>query len=451
MKKIQEKIQNLSESNFLKLFFSFITLSFFVAAACMPDRANMINGLWEIITGPSKISTNYFAVGGYAATFLNMGLVSAICLVLYQITGAKVTNVSTLAFLLTAGFCSWGIHVLNIWPTVLGVVLYCIIKKEKLGNNVNAMLFSTGIAPLITELMLRYPGTEVGFTFIGVALSILVGLAIGFFLPAGLAFSPKVHKGFDLYSAALPIGMMAFFLQAILYKTQGVALPAAPDAATLQVASQATANIFCGIVFGLSVVIAFLLGCKPKDYWKVLKDPALVTNFTSTYGNATFLMNFGVYGLLILGYYNLIGASFNGITFGIIFCMVACCNSGSHPGNVWPIVAGYVASSFVFGWIAKLTGGNFTGAINAQAIIVGLCYANGLSPIADKYGWHYGFLAAVMHYVLVTSVPNLHGGYCLYNGGFTAALICLILVPQLEKFSKTKEERSINKLSSKSA
>ncbi len=451
MKKFLDKIKNLSESDFLKLFFSFITLAFLVAAVCMPDRANMFKGLWEIITNPSKISTNYFAVGGYAATFLNMGLVCAICLALYHITGAKVNNASTLAFLLTAGFCSWGIHVLNIWPTMLGVVLYCIIKKEKLAGNVNAMLFSTGIAPLITELMLRYPGTEVGFTLVGIGLSILVGLAIGFFLPAGLTFSPKVHKGFDLYSAALPIGMMAFFLQAILYKTQGVALPAAPDAATLQIASRMTVNIFCGAVFGLSVVAAFLLGCKPKDYWNLLKDPNLVTNFSSTYGNATFLMNFGIYGLLILGYYNLIGASFNGITFGIIFCMVACCNSGSHPGNVWPIVAGYVVSSFVFGWIAKLTGGNFAGAINAQAIIVGLCYANGLSPISDKYGWQYGFLAAVMHYVLVTSVPNLHGGYCLYNGGFTAALICIILVPQLERFSKTKEECTGKRLFSKRA
>ncbi len=451
MKKFLDKIKNLSESDFLKLFFSFITLAFLVAAVCMPDRANMFKGLWEIITNPCKISTNFFAVGGYAATFLNMGLVCAICLGLYQITGAKVTNVSTLAFLLTAGFCSWGIHVLNIWPTVLGVVLYCFIKKEKLSANVNAMLFSTGIAPLITELMVRYPGTEAGFTVVGLLLSLVVGLAIGFFLPAGLTFSPKVHKGFDLYSAALPIGMMAFFLQAILYKTQGVALPAAPDAATLQIASRMTVNIFCGAVFGLSVVAAFLLGCKPKDYWNLLKDPNLVTNFSSTYGNATFLMNFGIYGLLILGYYNLIGASFNGITFGIIFCMVACCNSGSHPGNVWPIVAGYVVSSFVFGWIAKLTGGNFAGAINAQAIIVGLCYANGLSPISDKYGWQYGFLAAVMHYVLVTSVPNLHGGYCLYNGGFTAALICIILVPQLEKFSKTKEERTGKRLFSKRA
>lgn len=443
-----KKIKSCSESDFLKLFFGLVTACFLIAAVCMPDRGQMFSGLWQIISQPSKISTNYFAVGGYAATFLNMGLVALICLLLFAVLKAPVTNVSNLAFLLTLGFCSWGINVLNIWPTILGVVIYCLVKKEKLSANANAMLFSTGIAPLITELMVRYPNAEaVGFNVPGVLLALAVGFVIGFFLPAGLAMSPKIHKGFDLYSAALPIGMTAFFLQAVLYKTMGVALPAAPDASTLQVASRLTVNVFCCVVFGLCVVFALVLGCRPKDYWRLLTDPALVTNFSSAYGNAVFLMNVGVYGLFILGYYNLIGGTFNGVTFGIIFCMLATCNSGSHPGNVWPIMLGYVVASAVFGWLSALAGGTFAGAVNAQAIMVGLCYANGLSPIADKYGWQYGFLAAMMHYVLVTSVPSLHGGYCLYNGGFTAALICIILVPQLEKLCRTKEERRLLKTS----
>ena len=445
-----KKIKSLNESNFLKLLFTLFTAAFLIAAVCMPDRSTMFTGLWKIISGPSKVSTNYFAVGGYAATFLNMGLVALICLVLYCLPGAVATNASTLAFILTLGFGSWGINVLNIWPTFLGVAVYALVKKEKLSSLVNAMLFSTGIAPLITDLLIRYPGVEViGFNWAGLGIALFVGLLIGFFLPAGLAASPKIHKGFDLYSAALPIGMTAFFLQATLYKTMGVALPAAPAADTLQVASASIVNIFCLSLFGLCIVLAFVLGCKPKDYWTLLKDPELVTNFSSTYGNATFLMNVGVYGLFILGYYNLIGATFNGITFGIIFCMLACCNSGSHPANVWPIMLGYVVSSFVFGWLSKLVGGTFAGAINAQAICVGLCYANGLSPISDKYGWRYGFIASVMHYLLVTSVPSLHGGYCLYNGGLTAALICIILVPELERFFKTKDERKIQRLAAK--
>ena len=439
-----KKIQSLSESDFLKLVFAVFSTAFLIGAVCMPDRGSMFTGLWQIISNPSKISTNYFAVGGYAATFLNMALVGFACLVLFVLLKATATNVSNLAFILTLGFCSWGINILNMWPSMLGVVLYCLIKREKLGANVNAMLFSTGIAPLITDLMLRYPHAEaVGFNAAGILLALAVGIAIGFFLPAGLVNSPKVHKGFDLYSAALPVGMTAFFLQATLFKTMGVALPAAPDAATLQVASRLTTNVFCCVLFGFFVVAAFALGCRPRDYWKLLTDPDLVTNFSSAYGNAVYLMNVGVYGLFILAYYNLVGATFNGVTFGVIFCMLACCNSGSHPGNVWPIMLGYVVASTVFGWLSALAGGTFAGAVNAQAIVVGLCYANGLSPIADKYGWRYGFLAAVMHYVLVTSVPTLHGGYCLYNGGFTAALICLILVPSLERFCRTKEERRV--------
>ena len=437
-----KKIKNLSESDFLKLFFAFFTLVFLVAAVCMGDRGSMFTGLWQIMSQPSKISTNYFAVGGYAATFLNMGLVSAICLLLFLVFKGTLTNVSNLAIILTVGFASWGINILNIWPSIFGVMIYGFVKKEKLGYLVNAMLFSTGIAPLITDLMIRYPNAEaVGFNLEGILIALAVGFVIGFFLPAGLANSPKVHKGFDLYSAALPVGMTAFLLNATLYKTLGVALPAAPAAESLQVASRLTVNVFCCILFGLCIVFAFVLGCRPKDYWRLLIDPDLVTNFSSTYGNSVYLMNVGVFGLFILGYYNLIGASFNGVTFGIIFCMLATCNSGSHPGNVWPIMLGYIVASAVCGWISPLVGGNFAFAVNAQAICVGLCYANGLSPIADKYGWKFGFLAAVLHYLLVTSVPSLHGGFCLYNGGFTAALICIILVPELERFARTKDER----------
>ena len=441
-----KKIKNLPEGSFLKLLFAFWAAFFLVAAFFMPDRATMLPDLWQILSQPSKLTCSYFATGGYAATFLNMGLICLICLGFFVVFKGTPNNASTLAVILTTGFGVWGINILNMWPSVFGVWLYCLVKKEKFGPNVNAMLFSTGIAPLLTDLMIRYPHAEViGFNLTGILLSLLVGAIIGFFLPAGLAFSPKVHKGFDLYSAALPVGMTAFFLNGALYKTMGVALPAGAPAEQLAVTSPVIVNTFCILLFSTCIAAAFLLGCKPKDYWRLLTDPALVTNFSSTYGNATFLMNVGAFGLFILGYYNLIGASFNGVTFGIIFCMLATCNSGSHPANVWPIMAGYVVTSFLFGWLSSLLGGNFATAVNAQAIVVGLCYANGLSPIADKYGWGFGMLAAGLHYLLVTSVPNLHGGFCLYNGGFTACLICLVLVPELEKFFHTKEERKLAK------
>ena len=436
------KIKNLSESSFLKLFFGFLTAAFLIAAACMPDRAQMLTGLWQIISQPAKISTNDFAVGGYAATFLNMGLVGLCFLALFVVLKANANNVSTFGFILTVGFSSWGITVVNIWPTILGVVLYCLVKKEKLSANVNAMMFSTGIAPLISDLLVRYPNAEVvGFNLPGLVVTLLVGLFIGFLLPAGLSHAPNVHKGFDLYSAAVPVCLFAFFLNATLYKTLGIDLPAAPAAETLQVASRTIVNSFCAVVFGLCIIFALAMGCKVKDYWKLLSADDHVGSITGRMGTPVFLMNVGVFGLFILAYYNAIGATFNGVTFGIIFCMLCTCNSGSHSGNVWPIMLGYVVGSTVFGWLSSLAGGSYAMSINAQAICVGLCFANGLSPVSIKNGWFWGMVAAIMHFLLVTSVPNLHGGYCLYNGGFTAAVICVITIPVLERFCKTRAEK----------
>ena len=442
-----KKLKALSPDRFLRLLFAFFTLAFLAGAVILPDRAAMFDGLWRIASQTAKVATNYFDYGGFSGAFLNAGLVCLICTALFFLPKAKANAASVIAFLLTAGFAFWGINVVNIWFGFLGVALYCLVKRESLGANVNAMIFTSGLAPLISDLLLRYPNADVtGFSWTGLLLALGVGLIIGFFLPAGLANSPNLHRGYDLYSAAVPIGMTAFFLRAVLYTVLGGNLSDLKVLTDLKVASWSVCNVFCFIVFGLCIVFALLMGCKPKDYWQLLKDPGYSVSFSGKYGTAAMLMNVGVYGLFIVLYYNLIGADFNGVTFGCIFCMLACCNSGSNPRTVWPIMAGYVIASYLFGWISQLTGGTFTQVINAQAVVVGLCYANGLSPISGKYGWQYGLVAGMLHYCLVTTVPQLHGAFCLYNGGFTAAFVCLLLVPQLERFFKTKEERKAARL-----
>ena len=444
MKKLKE-LEKLSEQEFLALFFVCFSMCFLVAALFMPDWENMLTGLWKIVSSPSKGSTNCFSIGGYSATFLNMGLIGLTCTVLYIIPGEKSDSAATLVTILTTGFGAWGINIVNMWPTMLGVALHAVMRNEKIGDHTNQMLFSTGLAPFISELMVRYPNAEVtGFTFSGVMAALFVGVLVGYFLPAGLSNSPIVHKGFDLYSAALPVGMTAFLLQGFLYRAMGVELQDAVS--DLHVANPVITNTFCIVLFSACVIIAYFMGCGPKKYWRLLTNPERVKNFDDTYGNAVMLMNVGMYGFFILGYYNLIGAEFNGVTFGVIFCMLATCNSGSHPGNVWAIMLGYGLASMLFQLLSQTTGGDFNQHLNSQAIIVGLCYANGLSPIGDNYGWRYAVVAAMMHYCMVTTVPELHGSMCLYNGGFTAALVCLLMVPGLERNFKTKKERRAARL-----
>ena len=430
-------IQKMSESSFLRLFFFVFSSFFFVAAFFMPDRADMIPGLLRIIQNPTLSSTNAFSIGGFAATFLNMGLLGFICSLLYCIPGDKPNHEAVLVTLLTIGFGSWGIHILNIWPTMLGVVLYCIVKKEPLGNYTNLMMLTTGLAPFISEILVRYPYNHVvSISFPRILLALVVGIPAGFTIPAGLRNAPNVHKGLTIYSAALPVGMAAFLMQSILYRVMGVDIPNAVS--DLHVASPFIVNTFCCILFGSLFLAALLLGCRPKDYWQLMVDPKVVTNFSATYGNAVMLMNTALFGFFILGYYNLIGAEFNGVTFGVIFCMLCTCNAGSHPSNVWPIMLGYALIAWVFQLLAPYAHGNFTLYLNSQPIIVGLCYANGLSLLSDKYGWFWGMVGAMLHYCMVTTTPLVHGGMCLYNGGFTTGLVCLLLMPTLEKIVDPK-------------
>ena len=403
----------------------------------MPDRQQMIPGLLRIIQNPTLSSTNAFYIGGYAATFLNMGLLGLICAALYSIPGDKPNHEAVLVTLLTIGFGSWGIHILNIWPTMMGVVLYCIVKKKPLGNYTNLMMLTTGLAPFISEILVRYPyDYVVNISLPRILLAFLVGIPAGFTIPAGLRNAPNVHKGLTIYSAALPVGMAAFLMQSILYRVMGVAIPNAVS--ELTVGSAVIVNTFCSILFAVCILAAVCLGCRPNDYWRLLLDEKVITNFSATYGNSVMLMNVGFFGFFILGYYNLIGADFNGVTFGVIFCMLCTCNAGSHPANVLPIMLGYALISGIFQLIAPNAHGDFTLYLNAQPIIVGLCYANGLSLLSDKYGWFWGMFAAMLHYCMVTTTPLVHGGMCLYNGGFTTGLVCLLLLPTLEKIVDPK-------------
>lgn len=249
-----------------------------------------------------------------------------------------------------------------------------------------------------------------------------------------------MHKGYDLYNAAVPIGLTAFFLRALLYK---VFTPAPPAAEGVGLADSfvPVSLSFCFVVFGLAIVCGLLLG-GGQNYGKLLRDPGYNVDYGTKYDPGAAILNFGVYGLFIVVYYLLVGAKWNAATLGCVFCMVCCCFKGSHPVNVWPIMVGYAAASFLARLVCGLTGAEFSMALSAQAIVIGLCFANGLSPVAGTYGWLAGVVFGMLHYALVTCVPLLHGSFCLYNGGFTAAFCCFLFVPVLEHFFKTKQERN---------
>ena len=59
-------------------------------------------------------------------------------------------------------------------------------------------------------------------------------------------------------------------------------------------------------------------------------------------------------------------------------------------------------------------------------------FATGLCPFAGRYGIKVGIIAGILDAIICTSTVALHGGFVLYNGGFTAGLTALLLIPILD-------------------
>ena len=63
-----------------------------------------------------------------------------------------------------------------------------------------------------------------------------------------------------------------------------------------------------------------------------------------------------------------------------------------------------------------------------------MVFATGLCPISGRYGRRAGIAAGFMCASMCTATSSLHGGLVLYNGGFTAGITALILLPILEHY-----------------
>ena len=157
------------------------------------------------------------------------------------------------------------------------------------------------------------------------------------------------------------------------------------------------------------------------------------------------IINIGVHGAFFILYLNLsilftTGAGFTGPTVGVVLAALTFSAMGQHPRNVWPIILGYQTLYFMVMAVCSLGGWNMPWTLSTQGYINGVAFATGLCPIVGRYGILAGVAAGFMCASMCTSTSYLHGGLVLYNGGFTAGITALILLPILEHYvHKVKE------------
>jgi hypothetical protein len=392
------------------------------------DVGNIRQGFVRILTSPSKLTTDYFALGGLAAGLLNVAVVGLICCFLFWASKAKLNSTSVMAFFLTIGFSAFGMNALNVWPFILGAWLYAWRQKEPFGSYVNAALFSAALSPFVSEALFANYGLHFP---VSVVLALVGGCFMGFVAAVIIPHMVPLHKGFNQFNAGLSNGFMAFVVNGVVFSGLKVT--------RLETGILGTGyNIFCVtalfLMFALCVEASRLLdrGGAFQKFKDLFSNHGHKRDYVSDHGVPAVLMNMGIHGAFVTLYYVAVGGAFTGPTFGCVLCMLSLVANCASPKTVYPIMIGYVLFSLL----------PMSSSVNTQSVLVGFCFATSLAPIVGIYGVIPGVIAGILHCAVVGNVSIIHGGFNLYNGGFTSGLVCLVLVPILENFFKTKEERS---------
>ena len=413
--------------------------------------------LRRILVTPGPLVTDYFNIGSLPAAFLNAGLCGAV-MSAFMILLPGPSHVNTLAgFFLVIAHCFYGLNFLNMWPCFLAPFLYLKIKGLDYNQNLHVCMFATCFSPFVSELLFRYCNADAyvvgeGRTSArGILLTVCFALVLAFVAPAVLPGVKAWHKGYNLYNGGLAYGMFGFLVFNFLYRTMGVVAPSIPVYANgvynrFDRSYRLFGNVFFLLLFLLCLQAGWYLNGKSfRGLRHLLLDTGYQSNFASKYGMPLCLINVGLYGLLFLGYINLVillttGAGFTGPTFGVIFAALTFTSMGQHPRNVWPIFLGFPLLNLFATLFNNFIGGHAMWTVSTQAYINSVAFATGLCPIVGRYGEPAGVAAGALCAALCTATGALHGGLMLYNGGFTAGIAALILIPLLEHYVKTPRD-----------
>ncbi|NLW70679.1 MAG: DUF1576 domain-containing protein [Eubacteriaceae bacterium] len=416
-----KNLKNDTSALFL-LFFTLFSLMLIITGIACGGRDAFIGALHEMLS-PEKLTTDSLSdeVGGLGGGLLCVGVTGLIATAVLKFSGATIAGGSFGAYFLMVGFAFFGKNPFNILPIILGTYLYSKAKKQPFAANANMSLFACCMAPAVSELMfgLCNPWGKGA----GIVIGLIAGIAIGFLFPTIAAHTVSMHQGYDLFNAGLAGGLFGIVIF-MIYK-QLVLVPAGTSAdyganSISGGSFPALFNTMLIIVFLLSVALGAYLNGGFKGYGALLSRTGHKTDLALLDGGPLCLINFGILGLFGLGYVNLVGAPISGPVVGALLCMLCWAANGSHVLNVWPLFAGYALAALLQGNISWLAG---------QGIAVGVMFASGMSPIAGKYRFPWGILAGLLHACLVSYTGAFHGWLNGYNGGFTAGLVCCVLVP----------------------
>lgn len=400
---------------------SLATMGFSLIAS---SPAEIYIGMVRIINEPDRLITDYIKVAGMGGAFFNSGIMMLIACLTLRVLHMPFTGISISCVFLFGGFSLFGKNPVNILPIIFGTVLYSLYKGESIKKYIYVGLLATTLSPIITELHIM--ARELGIVWDRI-FPIVGGIAIGFVLPSLAAYTLRVHQGYNLYNVGFAAGLLGIVLASML-KSMG------NDYESRFIWSSGN-NLLLGCYIACLCLLLIIMGVvsgvrKPSDYWEITRHSGrAIADFIILDGVGRTLVNMGLVGLLIMGVILGLKGQLNGPTLGGIFSAIGFASFGKHVKNIiWPMLGVAIASCLS------------TFSLGDPYVLLAMIFSTGLAPVGGHFGWQWGIIAGMMHSWVVLNIGSIHGGLNLYNNGFSAGLVCLVLVPIIQSLGREKDE-----------
>ena len=430
-------------------------LSIILGFILTPNMANIAEGfrLQQAATG--MLDLNTFMIvgeGNIGVPFINAGLLLIIVMLTYLFTGTTINGGTIAAAFMVFGFGFCGKTLWNVWPLFFGVILHALVNKKKISTVTGLAWFSAALSPLVSIISLytRFDGTSTmgeaaQMTGGALGLAIVLGLIAGYLVAVFAGFLPEKHNGLTLYNAGMAAGLTGFFIFSLM-KTLGIA-HAGPSHEYPNIANGAL--IACIAVLLIYLLVAgLLITAKEQGFIDNIVTRLYSGSAVEQFGFGASLVNMAVAGFVVVIYWWLTKtANAHGPLFACLFTVVGFASNGISARTMIPIMAGvYCTSIIVGGTQGALQGKPFLESafnyVGTKNMLIAAVFGCGMAPVVYKHGALVGFLAGVMHSILVPNTGVLHGWMNLYNNGFCIGLVVTFFVPAVLALlnRKPKEE-----------
>ena len=128
----------------------------------LDDPADILPGLYRIVTMQDLLITDYVYIAGVGATLINCGLIMLISVLIIKLSKDALNGFTLVEIGLMAGFSLFGKNIFNIWPIILGTWLYAKYQREPFGKYAGVALLATSLSPLVSYICLLYTSGGAG-------------------------------------------------------------------------------------------------------------------------------------------------------------------------------------------------------------------------------------------------------------------------------------------------